>query len=148
MISPRVFRASRMSVIALLFAAAHLSAAPTAIVGVTVVDPSKDDAHAAMKDATVVFDGDRVVAVGPSASVKVPKDATRIDGTGHWLIPGLTDGHVHFFQSGNLYTRPDVADFNAVVPEVCSQWWLPWLSKRRFGWTLEEKRTTALVLEI
>ena len=23
---------------------------------------------------------------------------------------------MHFFQSGNLYTRPDVADFNAVVP--------------------------------
>ena len=23
--------------------------------------------------------------------------------------------HVHFFQSGNLYTRPDAADFNAVV---------------------------------
>ena len=23
---------------------------------------------------------------------------------------------MHFFQSGNLYTRPDAADFNAVVP--------------------------------
>ena len=32
------------------------------------------------------------------------------------MIPGLIDGHVHFFQSGNLYTRPDAADFNAVVP--------------------------------
>jgi imidazolonepropionase-like amidohydrolase len=105
-----------MSAIALLFVAAQLSAAPTAIVGVTLVDPSQDDAHAATKDATVVFDGDRIVAAGPSASVKVPKDATRIDGKGHWLIPGLTDGHVHFFQSGNLYTRPDVADFNAVMP--------------------------------
>ena len=30
--------------------------------------------------------------------------------------PGLLDSHVHFFQSGNLYTRPDAADFNAVVP--------------------------------
>jgi len=107
---------ARVGAIALLFVAAHLSAAPTAIVGVTLVDPSKDDAHAALKDATVVFDGDRIVAAGPSASVKVPKDATRIDGKGHWLIPGLTDGHVHFFQSGNLYTRPDVADFNAVMP--------------------------------
>ena len=32
------------------------------------------------------------------------------------MIPGLVDSHVHFFQSGNLYTRPDAADFNAVVP--------------------------------
>lgn len=116
MISSRSFGAVRMGAIALLFAATHLSAAPTAIVGVTLVDPSKDEAHAATKDATVVFDGDRIVAAGPSASVKVPKDATRIDGKGHWLIPGLTDGHVHFFQSGNLYTRPDGPDFNKVVP--------------------------------
>ncbi len=111
-----MFSFARMGAIALLFVAARLSAAPTAIVDVTVIDPSQDDAHAALKNATVVFDGDRIVAVGPSASVKVPKDATRIDGKGHWLIPGLTDGHVHFFQSGNLYTRPDVADFNAVMP--------------------------------
>src|SRR5260221_11704726 len=40
----------------------------------------------------------------------------QIDGLGKWLIPGMIDGHVHFFQSGNLYTRPDVADFNAVMP--------------------------------
>jgi imidazolonepropionase-like amidohydrolase len=32
------------------------------------------------------------------------------------VIPGLVDSHVHFFQSGNLYTRPDGADFTAVVP--------------------------------
>jgi imidazolonepropionase-like amidohydrolase len=27
------------------------------------------------------------------------------------LLPGLTDGHIHFFQSGGLYTRPDGLDF-------------------------------------
>ena len=107
---------ARTGAIALLFVAAHLSAAPTAIVGVTLIDPAHDPAHAATKDATVVFDGDRILAAGPTASVKVPKDATRIDGHGRWLIPGLIDGHVHFFQSGNLYTRPDVADFTSVMP--------------------------------
>ena len=69
-----------------------------------------------MPDATVLIRGDRIVAVGTSASTKVPAGATRIDGKGRWVIPGMIDGHVHFFQSGNLYTRPDVADFNAVVP--------------------------------
>ncbi len=107
----------RAAVVALLLAVCgELSAAPIAIVGATVVDPDRDQAHAAMKDATVVIDGDRIVEVGPSATVKVPKDAKRIDGHGRWLIPGMIDGHVHFFQSGNLYTRPDVADFNAVMP--------------------------------
>jgi imidazolonepropionase-like amidohydrolase len=87
-----------------------------AIVGVTVVNPERNGADAEMADATVVISGDRIAAVGPRASTAVPAGATRIDGTGKWLIPGLIDGHVHFFQSGNLYTRPDAADFNAVVP--------------------------------
>jgi len=87
-----------------------------AIVGATVVQPEKDAAHAAIPDATVLIRGDRIVALGPSASTKIPDGAAQIDGRGKWLIPGLIDGHVHFFQSGNLYTRPDVADFNAMVP--------------------------------
>lgn len=87
-----------------------------AIVGVTVVNPERDGAGATMADATVIIRGDRIAAVGPRASTAVPAGAKQIDGKGRWLIPGLIDGHVHFFQSGNLYTRPDGADFNAVVP--------------------------------
>ena len=87
-----------------------------AIVGVTVVHPERDGANAVERDATVVITGDRIAKVGPSASVSVPSGAKRIDGQGKWLIPGMIDSHVHFFQSGNLYTRPDAANFNAVVP--------------------------------
>jgi imidazolonepropionase-like amidohydrolase len=87
-----------------------------AIVGVTVVNPERDAAHAATPESTVVITGDHIAAVGASATIKVPDGATRIDGHGRWLIPGMIDGHVHFFQSANLYTRPDGADFNAVVP--------------------------------
>ena len=86
-----------------------------AIVGATVVYPERD-AGATLADATVVIAGDRIVAVGPRATTRVPAGAEEIDGKGKWLIPGMIDGHVHFFQSGNLYTRPDAADFNAVVP--------------------------------
>jgi imidazolonepropionase-like amidohydrolase len=39
-----------------------------------------------------------------------------VNARGKYVVPGLIDAHVHFFQSGNLYTRPDAADFNAVVP--------------------------------
>ena len=87
-----------------------------AIVGVTVVNPEREAKDAAVADATVVISGDRIVAVGSRGSTPVAADAVRIDGRGKWLIPGMIDGHVHFFQSGNLYTRPDVADFNAVMP--------------------------------
>ncbi len=96
--------------------AGRIAAHPTiAIVGVTVVPPGLDGAAAAEPDRTVVLAGDRIVAVGPATAT--PPDAARvIDGHGKWLIPGLVDAHVHFFQSGNPFTRPDVADFTAVVP--------------------------------
>ena len=47
------------------------------------------------EDQTVVLDGERIAQVGPSASVQVPQDAERIDGTGNTLLPGLFDMHVH-----------------------------------------------------
>src|ERR1700693_5371379 len=97
-------------------AAALADVTQIAIVGVTVVNPEREGKDAAVSDATVVIAGDRIVAVGARASTPVPDGATQIDGRGKWLIPGMIDGHVHFFQSGNLYTRPDVADFNGGLP--------------------------------
>jgi imidazolonepropionase-like amidohydrolase len=87
-----------------------------AIVGVTVVHPGLDGAACQERDRTVVLAGDRIAAVGPSASTSPPAGARVIDGRGRWLIPGLIDSHVHFFQSGNPFTRPDAADFTDVVP--------------------------------
>ena len=68
------------------------------------------------RDSTVILSGNRIRAVGPSATTRVPREARVIDAHGKWLIPGLIDSHVHFFQSGNLYTRPDVADFREWMP--------------------------------
>src|SRR3954471_7035313 len=87
-----------------------------AIVGATVIHPERAGAAAIARSSTVVIRGNRIERSGPADATRVPRDALRIDGRGKWVVPGLVDGHVHFFQSGNLYTRPDVADFNAVVP--------------------------------
>jgi cytosine/adenosine deaminase-related metal-dependent hydrolase len=64
--------------------------------------------------ATVVVEGGRVRAVGPAPAV--PAGAAVVELGGKWLVPGFIDAHVHFFQSGGLYTRPDVIDLTAVVP--------------------------------
>src|SRR5438477_6332682 len=87
-----------------------------AIVGATVIHPDQDLPSAVAPYSTLIIAGRRIESIGPAGSTAVPAGATRIDGKGKWVVPGLIDAHVHFFQSGNLYTRPDVADFNAVVP--------------------------------
>jgi imidazolonepropionase-like amidohydrolase len=54
--------------------------------------------------ATVVVRGSQIVAAGPSRTVTIPKGATRIDGRGLTVIPGLIDCHVHLCLGG----EPDV----------------------------------------
>jgi len=78
-----------------------------AIVGATVLDGTGGPAR---PDAVVVVDGERVKAVGSRAEVPLAKGLRIVDGRGRWVMPGLIDAHVHFFQSGGAYTRPDVID--------------------------------------
>ena len=80
------------------------------------IHPERDLPAAVEPDTTIVIRGERIEAVGPAAATNVPADAQVIDARGKWVIPGLIDAHVHFFLSGNYYTRPDIADFTATVP--------------------------------
>ncbi|HYL87818.1 MAG TPA: amidohydrolase family protein [Burkholderiales bacterium] len=101
---------------AAFFAFSAAQAQPIAIVDATVIHPQRDLPAAVEPDRTVIINGTRIARIGPAASTPLPKDVVRIDGRGKWVVPGLVDAHVHFFQSGDIYTRPDVADFNAIVP--------------------------------
>jgi imidazolonepropionase-like amidohydrolase len=96
----------------LLGAAALAPAQGVAIVGATVVDGTAAPIH----DAVVLVQGDRITAVGPRARVGLPKGITIVDGRGKWVTPGLVDAHVHFFQSGGAYTRPDAVDLRRYRP--------------------------------
>jgi imidazolonepropionase-like amidohydrolase len=96
-----------------LLGAASLAPAPgVAIVGATVVDGTA----APIPDAVVLVQGDRITEVGPRARVGLPKGITIVDGRGKWVAPGLVDAHVHFFQSGGAYTRPDAVDLRRYRP--------------------------------
>ncbi|KFF16867.1 amidohydrolase family protein [Chryseobacterium sp. JM1] len=65
---------------------------------------------------TVIMTGKTITAVKPSKQIKIPQNSHVINGEGKFLIPGMTDSHVHFFQSGGLYTRPDALDLRKHVP--------------------------------
>jgi len=84
-----------------------------AVVGATVVDGTGGPP---LRHAVVVVQGERITAVGPRSHVALPKGLRIIDGRGRWVTPGLVDAHVHFFQSGGAYTRPDIIDLRRHRP--------------------------------
>ena len=94
---------------------------PLVISKVNVINVVTGKAEA---DQTIVIEGDRITASGPSKKIKAPANATTIDGTGKYVMPGMTDAHIHFFQSGGLYTRPDGANLNRVYPYEKDQQWI------------------------
>ena len=55
-----------------------------------------------------------IAAVG--SKLQVPASTQIVDGRGKYLIPGFVDTHVHFFQSGGAFTRPDVLDLRKFRP--------------------------------
>jgi imidazolonepropionase-like amidohydrolase len=53
------------------------------------------DSDRVLADWTVVVRDGRVIATGPASAIKVPADATVIDGRGKYLLPGLAEMHGH-----------------------------------------------------
>ncbi len=73
------------------------------ISNVTIIDVEKQKL---VPNATVTINGNSIEFISAKKN-PLPAGATVIDGTGKFLMPGMTDAHVHFSQSGGLYTRPD-----------------------------------------
>ena len=63
--------------------------------------------------ATVLIEGNKIIAAGPSSQITVPPGTTIIDTTGRTMMPGLMDLHVHLMILGHgNYAR-----------------WFPWIAK-------------------
>ncbi len=93
----------------------------TAILGSTAL---VGDDLTPLRDAAILLRGGRIEAVGSARDVAIPASALSIDASGRFTIPGLIDSHVHFFQSGGLYTRPDAIDLRAVRPYTDELQWI------------------------
>lgn len=63
-----------------------------ALTGATVISMKGDEI---IPNATVLVDRNRITYVGPSASAQIPFDATKIDVTGKYIMPGFVDAHAH-----------------------------------------------------
>jgi imidazolonepropionase-like amidohydrolase len=65
---------------------------PIALVGARVIDGTGTPP---IDDAVLLISEGRIAAIGPSASVAIPGDATRIDMAGKTILPGLINAHGH-----------------------------------------------------
>jgi len=84
-----------------------------ALDGATLVYPDRNEVRYPHTNTTIVINGDRIERIGP----KILEKGTRvIDCKGKIILPGYIDTHIHFFQSADLFTRPDGADLNSVRP--------------------------------
>src|SRR6266567_668890 len=83
-----------------------------ALVGATVINPAGGKV---MPNATVVINDDKIesVVIGKQNAEALGKQT---ECAGKFILPGYIDTHIHFFQSGDLFTRPDGADLNSIRP--------------------------------
>jgi len=73
--------------------------APLVLTHVTVIDVA---GGLAKPDMTVVIKGDRIADMGKAGEVPVPPDAMVVNAAGKFLIPGLWDMHVHWYNKDSL----------------------------------------------
>ncbi len=63
-----------------------------AFVGVSVIPMDKD---AVLADQTVIVRDGKIESIAPAAKAQIPAGASRIDGKGKFLMPGLAEMHAH-----------------------------------------------------
>ncbi|MFL1897300.1 amidohydrolase family protein [Aquimarina sp. 2-A2] len=82
----------------------------TIIQNIKIIDVKTGDIS---EPLNILIAGDKIVEI--SKKVHSTKGVSKVvDGTDTFAIPGLIDTHIHFFQTGGLYTRPDALDLTHI----------------------------------
>src|SRR5262245_37355484 len=84
-----------------------------ALTHATIINPVS---YSVIHDGTLVIEDDHIAAAGLPNDTKIPQGARIIECTGKFILPGYIDTHVHFFQSADIFTRPDAVDLTSVRP--------------------------------
>jgi imidazolonepropionase-like amidohydrolase len=75
------------------------------------------DRERVLSDQTVLVVDGRIAALGPASKVKVPRKAQRIDARGRYLLPALSDMHVHVEgESWNALLSPEALAASKDLP--------------------------------
>ena len=92
---------------------------PTAITGATIFDGE----GGRIENGTIVMVDGRIQAIG-GPETAIPEGATRIDGAGRWVTPGIIDNHSHLgdYPSPGVEAHSDGNEAtNPVRPEVWAE---------------------------
>jgi hypothetical protein len=87
-----------------------------AITGATLEDST---GAPAVKDSVILIKNGVITAAGPRSQVSIPKDATVLDASGKYAVPGLWDMHAHYEQVewGPIYLAAGVTSVRDVGNE-------------------------------
>jgi len=99
--------------LAALLLATGARAEKLSLVGGTIINPADGKT---IENAVLLIDGEKIESVASRREAGVPVGSKWIDCEGKFILPGYMDTHVHFFQSGDLFTRPDVIDLTKIRP--------------------------------
>jgi imidazolonepropionase-like amidohydrolase len=90
-----------LAAIGLVVACASRKPDGVALVGATLIDGSGGPP---LPHSAVVVRGGHIESVGTADGFTLPPRTTQVNVSGHWIIPGLIDGHVHLIdpQAGVL----------------------------------------------
>src|SRR5262245_13264875 len=122
---------SRISVLivvcALIVSAAAIAQQPRNLLVIDRVTLIDGTGNPPIRNGAIVIENERIQQVGPRGRIQQGPGVTIIDANGKCAIPGLVDAHVHFDQSGDIFTRPDALDLRKVRSYAAE---LDWLRQR------------------
>jgi hypothetical protein len=100
-----------------LTAAARM--APARILAITGATLDDSTGAPPVNDGLILIENGVIKAVGPRSQVRVPKDATILDASGKYAVPGLWDMHAHYEQVewGPIYLAAGVTSVRDVGNE-------------------------------
>lgn len=109
------------------------AAQPIAFVGARLVFVTNDDVagpKATIESGTIVFEGQRISAVGPMGEVPISASAKVIDATDKTIMPGFIDTHYHRVGGGSgaigasAFKLPNnrFSDRSAIMYGITSAW--------------------------
>ncbi len=84
---------------------------PLVLKGATIYDGTGNS----LTNGIIVIKDGRIQKIGDE-DLSIPEKAEIINVSGKYIMPGMVDAHIHFFQTAFFDSRPDAADLRDSIP--------------------------------